>query len=73
MTIFGERLKELMSERNMTARSLSSATKIPHGTITQWTRGETMPNSKSLIKLCVFFKISADWLLGLSNFRRVKT
>lgn len=72
MTTFSDRLKELQEERNVTGRQIADATGIQHSGITSYLRGDSMPNARALIKLCKYFDVSADWLLGLSNFRKRK-
>ena len=67
-----ERLQSLKDEKQVTNIQIAKATGIHKSTIAQYLHGESMPISKHLISLCRYFDVSADWLLGLHNFRRLK-
>lgn len=68
--ITAARLRELLTERDLTAQALSFELRINQGGISRWLKAETMPNANSIVQLCRFFNVSADWLLGLSDERR---
>ena len=67
--MFAERLKILIKERGLTARQIEKDCGVNHS---YWKDNEAIPNGRTIIKLCEYFDTSADWLLGLSNFRRIK-
>lgn len=69
---FQNRFQILVDEKKKTFRQLAEECEISKTSFAAWYRGESMPNSYALIKLCKYFDVSADWLLGLSNFRRLK-
>lgn len=69
---FQNRFQILVDEKKKTFRQLAGECGISNGSLAAWYRGDSMPNSNALIKLCKYFDVSADWLLGLSNFRKVK-
>lgn len=71
-TEFAKRLIELQTEKKVTMADIERETGIRRSNIRDWINYGMMPNTKTLIKLCKYFDISADWLLGLSNFRRIK-
>ena len=62
---FSKRLKELREEKNLTQEELSAAININVITISRWECGVRRPNIDSLEILARFFKVSADYLLGL--------
>lgn len=66
-SIFSERLKNRMKEQGITQTKLSEETGIPQRTISDYTKGKTVPNVLNMNLLCVALKISSDYLLGLSN------
>lgn len=72
MSVFGDRLGELMNERAVTDKEVGVKTGLSRSNIGIWRRGEAMPNSQKLIVLCRYFDVSSDWLLGLSNIRKRK-
>ncbi len=65
MNKFSERLKELREEKGLSQTQLAKLTKISQPTITRWENGERTPNIDSIITLCHFFNVSADYLIGL--------
>ena len=71
-TDFAKRLLQLKEEYGKTFKEIAEETGITRTSLTAWCRSEAMPNSKSLMILCKYFDVSADWLLGLNNFRKVK-
>ena len=64
---FGERLKELRTERNMSQMDLALATGISQSAIAKWELGKTEPTATALILLAKFFDESVDFLLGIKN------
>ena len=38
--------------------------------LASYLRGGRMPSANTLVRLCNYFNVSADWLLGLSNEKR---
>ena len=71
-TTFSKRLMILKQEKGVTTTQIHQATGISRSTINKFLTSDNLPNSFTLILLCQYFNASADWLLGLSNFRRLK-
>ncbi len=71
MTTFGERLKLLIGETGKTYRQIAAESGVKKSNIATWINTDAMPNGKNLAKLCIYFDVSADWLLGLNNYRRL--
>ena len=67
MKIFAERLKELRLERNITQDVLARETKISQVTISFYEKDINSPNAENIVILCKFFKVSADYMLGLED------
>lgn len=67
MEIFFERLKELRIERGITQAQLSKATGLSRSVIGYWESGKKHPTSTAIITLAKYFKVSTDYLLGLSD------
>lgn len=61
---FGETLKELLNERNMTAKDFAKIIGVSAPTITRYIRGERMPNINILILIADALNRSVDFLLG---------
>ncbi len=65
---FTQRLTELMKENELTQRQLELETGIPNQTISAYLSGKRCPSAIMLGKLAKYFEVSADYLLGLSEF-----
>lgn len=73
MTVFAERLLQLKKESGKNFHELErDGIGISKSMLAYWCRTDVLPNSKSIIQLCRYFDVSADWLLGISNFRKIK-
>ena len=69
MITFGERLKELRLEKNLTQRELVIKLngKITQPAITLWETGKRVPNLDAVIILAQFFGVSLDYIAGLED------
>jgi len=59
-----ERLKELRLEKGLTQVQLGKIIGFDGRTIGQYERRINEPDIKTIKKLCDFFEVSADYLLG---------
>ena len=64
---FGERIKELRTQRNMSQMDLSVATGISQSAIAKWELDKTEPTASAIVILAKFFDESSDYLLGLTD------
>lgn len=62
---FGERLKELRQQHNLSQMELAQKTGISQSAIAKWELKKTEPTASALITLSRFFGESVDYLLGL--------
>lgn len=67
MENFGERLKELRTEAGITQKQLASEIGNAQSAIAYWETNKQEPTISALKKLCVFFGVSADYLIGLED------
>ena len=67
MQYFGEKLRELRLERNLTQQELAEKVDLVKATISAYEQGTKYPSIEALIKLCTFFDVSSDYFLGLSD------
>ena len=63
MTI-GIIIRELRRERNLSQAQLAHAIGVSQKAIDYWERGINEPKASYIVKLCDFFEVSADYLLG---------
>lgn len=64
---FGERLKELRTEQNMSQMALSKATGISQSALARWELNKSEPTASAIVILAKFFGESTDYLLGLTD------
>lgn len=67
MKIFCERFKELRLENKLSTTELGKILKVNNSTITRWENGNITPSIEHLYNICRYFKISADYLIGLED------
>lgn len=65
--MFKEILISLLEEKQLNQRQFSKLTGIPTTTISGWLNANRLPDYNALIKLRLFFDVSADYLLGLED------
>ena len=68
MNIFAERLKELREEKGLSYSQLAKEIGVSYVSIGRWERNLRVPNIIDLKKIAEFFGVSADYLIGLSEF-----
>ncbi len=75
MKEFGERLRKIRTNRNMTQTELGEIFENPKAqtTIGTWEKGYREPSMTDLIKISRFFNVSIDYLLGESEEERTIT
>lgn len=63
---FPEKLNQLIYiDNDSNCVQLSNAIGADRKTIYMWLHGYSAPNAVYLKRICTFFHVSADWLLGL--------
>lgn len=67
LEIFGERLKSLREERELSKRELAKLFNVSHSTINRWESGLQAPNIIYLYQIAKFFNVSADYLIGIED------
>lgn len=61
------RLKLLREQKGLKQSQLADAVDLAQTSIGNYERGDRFPDSEVIIRLCNYFKVSADYLLGLSD------
>ena len=67
MKSFGEKLKELRIEKGLSQKELADLVDTSQSAIFYWENNKQEPKISSLKKLCIFFNVSADDLIGLEE------
>lgn len=63
--VFPMRLTSLMAERNINQPQLADVLGVRRQTISNYANGQSSPDWETLVKIALFFNVSADYLLGL--------
>ena len=66
--IFAERLKYLLDDRGLNIKTFSMEIGIPDSTISDWLLLKRTPKIDNIPKIAVYFKISTDYLLGVTEY-----
>ena len=65
---FGERLRQLREERNLTQKAIAGIIGISPRMVSFYESGAHFPREEgTLLKLAQFFEVSTDYLLGRSK------
>lgn len=64
-----KRLKQLRQENNLSQKDMAECLGISAPAYSHYETGFTEPDNRGLIKLTEIFEVSADYLLGISDFR----
>lgn len=72
MIYFGVRLKELRKAKNLTQQELAEKVDLVKSSISAYEKCSKYPSVEVLIKLCGYFNVSSDYLLGLSDYEEIK-
>ncbi|MGM8216584.1 helix-turn-helix domain-containing protein [Bacillaceae bacterium W0354] len=70
MNFFGERLKDLRDEFGFDQKDMGEKLNITSSAYGYYEQGRNEPSFETLIKIAKIFKVSTDFLLGLSNTRK---
>ena len=61
-------IRELRIEKNLSQSELAEKVNISQSSIARYELGQTEPKATDIIKLCNFFGVSSDILLGIKDF-----
>lgn len=65
---FSERLKNTRKELNLTQKQAAEKLGISESCYGGYEQGYREPDLKTLIKICILFDVSSDYLLGISDY-----
>ncbi len=69
MASFGDRLRELRLERNLTQEELAANFGLHKTRISQYELNKRQADDEMKKKIAQFFNVSLDWLMGLTDIR----
>ncbi len=65
--IYPDKIKALRIQNNLSKKQVADILEISERTYAKYENGESKLPIKRLIKLCLFYNISADYILGLKD------
>ena len=65
--MYGKRIRELRTEKVLTQAELAKILNTTQKSISKYETQTLDLNTATIISLCKFFNVSADYLLGLSD------
>ena len=66
--ILGERLKELREEKGLTQKQIADELHLNSVTYLHYEKSQREPPLAVLAEMALFFEVSVDYLLGLSDY-----
>jgi len=70
MSEFSNRLKSLRYTAGITQQELADTINASRRAVIKWEQGKAQPSCDSIAALAVYFNVSADYLLGLTNQKK---
>ena len=68
MNKFTERFQEVLQGTNITQNEIAKHCHVTRQSISDFKRGRSVPSIETLFLLCQILEVSADYLLGLSDY-----
>ena len=67
-----DRIVELQQESGLSVRQFEMSVQVPNGSLGSWMKGKYKPGLDAIIGIAKFCNVTTDYLLGLSDVRRVE-
>jgi transcriptional regulator with XRE-family HTH domain len=68
--VFMKRLKLLRRDKDITQPELAEILGVSKGAVGHWEAGSREPNLEMVTEIARFFRVSVDYLCGISSFRQ---
>ena len=65
--IFQERFNEFLKKRGKTQKEIAKELNVSEKLLSEYITGKKMMREKMLRGICIYLKVSSDYLLGLSD------
>ncbi|HPR97368.1 MAG TPA: helix-turn-helix transcriptional regulator [Thermotogota bacterium] len=70
MSSYGRKLYELRKIKNISQNDVADALGVSATTISRYEREQIVPTEDVIVKTAMFFNVSADYILGLSSYKK---
>ncbi len=67
MSEFKEVLKDLRREKGVSVNRLAKILGVSNACVSYWENGKREPNLQQIRKICLYFNVSADILIGMDD------
>ncbi|MBE6904330.1 MAG: helix-turn-helix transcriptional regulator [Ruminococcaceae bacterium] len=65
-----QRILELMNEKKVNAKTLTTDIGLSSSAITEWKKGKAKPSVEALEKIANYFDVSVDYLLRITDIKK---
>ncbi|MDE7463680.1 MAG: helix-turn-helix domain-containing protein [Clostridiales bacterium] len=66
--LIAARIKSVRADNKLTQAQLGERLSVSQDTVSLWETGKSLPPAEYIIALCKMFSVSADYLLGLTDY-----
>ncbi len=66
--MYGQRLRELRYEKKLSQRALAEILGVTQKDISRYELEQIEPNIGMIVKICDYFEVTADFLLGRTDY-----
>lgn len=66
--MIAKRLKELRKNKDITQKELAKQLDVVQSAVSQWESGINEPTASCIVKICDYFNVCADYLLGRQDW-----
>ena len=71
--MIADRIKKLRQQFGLTQSDLAKKLNITRSSVNAWEMGISIPSTQYIVELAEFFKVSTDYILGLSRDSVIST
>ena len=71
MVEFGQKLRELRTQRQLTQKQLAELVGCQHSIISFYELGDRVPSPDVIVKLSKIFSVTSDYLLGIERHETI--
>ena len=70
--MFAKRLENLRKSYKLTQKQLADKLGVKKQTVSNWENDNILPSIDTLIRICNFFNVSTDYILGLDDKKYIE-
>lgn len=70
--MYGQRLKEARKSKGLTLINVAMILNTTHATISRYENEKLEPSIETLKQLCKLYRVSSDYIIGLTNEKNIQ-